>query len=148
MSSLLRYIAQAPAHSPARAKFFLALVDISCGSGETTAGASVVYPDGDGIVQTVMTETEFNDAFSRGVNIGCFNEDAPITQIAQHALLRDMGREVVVTQDASPSLHLYKYRQVQIVNGSDTEGVPTTDVGPYVLVWAADGANVNVVRTG
>lgn len=67
-------------------------------------------------------------------------------------LLKDLGRQVVIV-DASAN-HLAVYREVQRVNGPATEGVgaPVGVDGPYgtffVKVWAADGSNVLVARTG
>lgn len=67
-------------------------------------------------------------------------------------LLKDMGRQVVIV-DAMAN-HLAVYREVQRVNGAATEGVgaPVGVDGPYgtffVKVWAADGSNVLVARTG
>jgi hypothetical protein len=123
MASLLRHIAQAPAHSPARAKFFLTLAETN---------TVVIYAPP---VESVIESGAFNAAVTAGA------------YIPQYALLKDTGREIVV-YDAATGLHTYKFRQVQIVNGANTEGVGA-DAGPYVQVWAANGsAGVTVVRTG
>lgn len=124
MSTQLRRIAQAPAHSPVRAKFFLALNSVS------TRGTGVV--NATGAVSSVMTSSAFSAATVNGA-------------ITQYNIYRDMGREIVVVD--SDNNHIQKWRAVQHVNNSATEGV-NEDSDLYVLVWAADGANVNVVRTG
>lgn len=124
MSSLLARIAQAPAHSPVRAKFFLAL-------SASSSAASVVNATDP--LSTLMTTTDFGDATSAGL-------------LVQYALYKDMGREVIVT-DADGN-HIQKWRAVQRVNDAATEGV-AADPDMYVLVWsAAGGADVLVVRTG
>lgn len=133
MSTQLRRIAQAPAHSPARAKFFLAYAALN--DGGDTAGDNIVYLSTTGSFESAMSLTDFSAQLTTGVTI------------AANSLLRDLGREVVVYADANPNEHLYKYRQVIPVNGPTTEGVGDTTC-PYVLVWSADGNNVNVVRTG
>lgn len=125
MSTQLRRIAQAPAHSPVRAKFFLALATITAGRDEGAAVAT-------GALESVMTQTAFEAATGDG-------------GITQYGIYRDMGREVVVTD--ADGVHLQKWRAVQRVLDIATEGV-AADPNLYVLVWAADGANVNVARTG
>ncbi len=131
MASNLRHIAQAPAHSPARAKFFLTIADY------TTADPGLFVTVGEGeTVSSVMTSTEFGVATDANTTPG----------IAQYRLLKDMGREIVVCD--TNGLHTQKWRQVQIVNGTGSEGVPVTDAGLYVLAWAADGTAANIARTG
>jgi hypothetical protein len=133
MSTQLRRVAQAPAHSPARAKYFLAVAALD--DGGETAGDDVVYLSATGSFESAMSLADFSTQLAAGATI------------AANSLLRDLGREVVVYADANPNAHLYKYRQVISVNGPTTEGVGAT-TGPYVLVWSAAGTNVNVVRTG
>lgn len=129
MSTELRYIAQAPVHSPVRAKFFLALDDVS------TRESGVVSATG--VLETIMTEAAFSSATNNG-------------SITQYHLYRDLGRQVTIVDAAGN--HLQKWRQVQHVSGAGSEGVggtaPEWGSNLYVLVWAADGQNVNVVRTG
>ena len=133
MSTQLRRVAQAPAHSPARAKYFLAVSALS--GSDPAAGDSIIYLTTTGSFESAMSATNFEAQFTGGATI------------AANSLLRDLGREVVVYADANPNVHLYKYRQVILVNGPTTEGVGQT-TGPFVLVWSAAGTNVNVVRTG
>lgn len=137
MSTQLRRFGQAPAHSPARAKYLLALADLSGGT-EPAAGDTIVYISGTGVVESAMDLVSFEAQFSTGPGQLFFSA---------YSLLKDLGREVVVYAVADPNEHLYKYRQVELVNGPTTEGVGST-ICPYVLVWSAAGTNVNVVRTG
>lgn len=71
---------------------------------------------------------------------------------AAGVLLKDLGRQVVIVD--SMDRHIAVYREVQRVNGSGSEGVgpQVSPDGPYgtffVKVWAADGSNVLVARTG
>lgn len=138
MSTQLRHLAQAPAHSPVRTKYFLAVVDLS---GTGVAGDSLAVPASPQTLpaEALIFDADFGNVFG-----------APRGSIASGTLLRDLGRSVIVTDAACN--HLYRYRQVQLVSGSGSEGVggvsPTWNSDFYVLVWAANGANVNVVRTG
>jgi hypothetical protein len=149
MSTQLRRFAQAPAHSPARAKFFLALADISAvdvpvpDAGEYLVSLSPGFD-----FQSAMSETDFTAAFASGA--GGF-------AVPANGILKDLGREVVVYANGVPSNHLYKYRQVQLVNGAGSEGVfdsaATTAPNPwqsnmFILIWAASGSAAPVVRTG
>lgn len=67
------------------------------------------------------------------------------------ALLKDMGRQITIV-DADTKAHLAVYREVQIVDGVGSEGVggsaPEWESTYFVKVWSADGAGVEVVRTG
>jgi hypothetical protein len=123
MSTQLRRIAQAPAHSPVRTKFFLALAS-------TTGGAAVVPAAS---AASVMTSADFAAAVPS------------TTGLAANGLYRDMGREIIVTDAAG--VHLQKWRAVQLVSGAATEGVGA-DNNLYARVWDAAGTNVYVVRTG
>ena len=148
MSSLLRRIAQSPVPTPARTRYFLAIAELG-GSDNPASASTVVIPDSESNgTESFITETEFNLNYTGGA--GSRNP------ISSGQLLRDLGREVVVVDDTTGA-HLYKYRQVQIVDGPDTAGVggdaTTTAPNPwesnlFVRVWAADGTLVNVVRTG
>ncbi len=59
------------------------------------------------------------------------------------ALFRDMGKTVTFVD--AHGLATHRYRLVQKVNAADAEGVQ--DATEYMLVWAASGAGVKVVRT-
>ena len=146
MSTQLRRIAQSPVPTPARSRFFLAIEGLS---GESTAAASEIVHPVD-VFESLMTPSDFEIAFNPGSGSG--------VEIASGSLLKDLGREVnVIGADGN---RLSKYRQVQIVNGTGSEGVgfttsATSTAAPdpwnsnlFVRVWAANGISVNVVRTG
>ncbi len=64
-------------------------------------------------------------------------------------VLRDMGKSVTVVN--ADGLATHRYRSARVVNGEKSEGVRAADVSAvteYVLVWAASGSGVNVVRLG
>ena len=67
-------------------------------------------------------------------------------------LLKDLGRQITVYDPTIGGAHVAVYRQVQIVNGAETEGVggsaPEWDSNYFVKVWSANGEGINVVRTG
>ena len=65
--------------------------------------------------------------------------------IAVGDLYRDMGKTVTVVNAAG--LAIERYRLAQLVNNSAAEGVKNVNV-LYIKVWAANGADVVVVRTG
>jgi hypothetical protein len=66
-------------------------------------------------------------------------------------LLKDMGRQITIV-DADTKAHLAVYREVQNIDGIGSEGVggsaPEWESTYFVKVWSADGAGVEVVRTG
>jgi hypothetical protein len=66
-------------------------------------------------------------------------------------LFKDLGRQITIL-DADNATHLAVYRQVQLVSGAGSEGVaddaPSYEANIFVRVWAADGKNVVVARTG
>jgi hypothetical protein len=143
MSTQLRRLAQAPAHSPARTKFF---INVAALSGTGAAGDSIVSlnPATTIPAQAVVAEDDFTTIFDAGTAYSTVG-----------TLFRDLGRSVTVV-DAENN-HLYRYRQVQRVNGISSEGVhgDATITAPnpwtsnlYVLVWSASGSGVNVARTG
>jgi hypothetical protein len=62
-------------------------------------------------------------------------------------LFKDLGRQLLI-KDAADN-HLALFRQVQYVNGEEgVGGVPPVWNCLFVKVWAADGLNVCVARTG
>jgi hypothetical protein len=64
-------------------------------------------------------------------------------------LFRDMGQQVIFVDPVTYE-HLSVYRRVQKVDGVNSEGVSgiTVDNQIYLRVWAKDGTNVRVARTG
>ena len=124
-----------------RTKFFLATADVS----------GYVVPDLHSTLATSVDQTLLNADTKVGV--------------PRNTLLKDLGRQIVLYDDevTAGSPHLATFRQVQVVNGSTTEGVdggapedfPGSTVPSYyntfyVCVSSVDQtANpVRVVRTG
>lgn len=71
------------------------------------------------------------------------------TQTAVAGILKDLGREIVTyTTLGQGATKLAVYRQVQLVSGVASEGVPASDSALYVKVWDAAGAGVGVARLG
>lgn len=64
-------------------------------------------------------------------------------------LFKDLGRQLLIKNAAGT--HLALFRQVQLVQGAETEGVggsaPSWNC-LYVKVWSGAGTNICVVRTG
>jgi hypothetical protein len=62
---------------------------------------------------------------------------------------RDMGKRVTVVSPIT-GIEVEKYAQVQLVNGSTSEGVPTLyGTTLFVRTWSANGATiVTVARVG
>lgn len=83
-----------------------------------------------------MTQAEFEAAFGQG------------SSSAPSGLFKDMGKTVTLIGDNG--LHVATFRKVQIVNGPDSEGVPSDYGITYVCTWSADPNTytVQVVRTG
>ena len=70
------------------------------------------------------------------------------SQYGPTSILRDMGKTVTVVNTAGQALQ--RYRSVRLVNNANAEGVAVASSAntEYVLVWAASGSGVNVVRLG
>lgn len=139
MSSVLRTHAQIPV----RAKYLVwGAADISNGAVPVASAFQLsanVYGVAGG-VGSMATAAEITDADG-------YEE---VTSFPTN-LLKDMGRQITVYHSTS-KLHLAVYREVQVVNGSGSEGVggssPDWDSTYFVKVWSADGDYVNVTRTG
>jgi hypothetical protein len=133
MSSLLRRIQE----TPARVRYFLALETYPPSEPEGAAGIDD---------PTLVFETYPGSILLENTVVAAY---VPLTQ---HELLKDLGRQITIVNAAGQ--HIAKFREVQRVNGADTEGVgpATGGDGPFgtffVKVWSADGQNVLVVRTG
>ena len=122
---------------PARAKYLLAVDDGDL-SENLLGNSGFTLEPGDYMSVTSVA----NVAKITGVGATSY-------QIAQGDLYKDLGRQITVVD--TDSKHLAVYRQVQKVDGIDTEGVCTAAdrcANIFVKVWAADGAGVVVVRTG
>lgn len=146
MSSLLRRVAQDPAHAPVRTKFFLVHTAIT---SQTPSGTAPVAGITLSTSQTALTP----DSIVLSTNVTTIFANG--ASVAAGRILRDLGRKVTIVDAAGR--HLAVYRNVQLVSGATTGGVGgtsgTTAPDPYlsnlyVLVWSYNGANVNVARTG
>jgi hypothetical protein len=135
MSSVLRY----PGQIPARIRYFLAVQSYTPQDQEGTidsGDSAITFPDG--YTASIVVEDSLT------VNYVAFSTGD---------LLKDLGRNVIVVD--SENRHIARYREVQRVNGADTEGV-NGRVDPldsaygcfFVKTWSADGLGVYVVRTG
>ena len=87
-------------------------------------------------VNSVMTTTEWASATTSGAG----------TSNVQY---RDMGKRVTVVSPIT-GIEVERYSQVQLVNGSTSEGVPVSyGATIFVRTWSANGATVvTVARVG
>ena len=73
------------------------------------------------------------------------NDNAVPLGVTVGALYRDLGRQIIIADNSG--MHLAHYRAALLMNNAAAEGVGSfTEV--YLRVWAADGDNVRVSRTG
>lgn len=136
MSSMLRKYSQIPV----RAKYLLAV-----------AAGDAVGPNPSDVSAFTLNSGEhiYVSSIASNDDILTGGHGFAIEPIAEGALYKDMGRQIVI-YDAEQR-HIAVFRQVQLVSGGDTEGVcPAADrcANIYVKVWSADGLGVVVVRTG
>ena len=62
-------------------------------------------------------------------------------------LLKDLGQEIIIVNTAG--LHVARYRHALLLNNATAEGVDGVPGTSFLVrVWAADGTNVDVARTG
>ena len=147
MSSLLKSFSQIPVQT----KFLTCFKDISgaeAGPGVGADGAAAFTLDSGEFlnITSIATAADVSGAAGFAVRGGGGNAK----QLTAGELFKDLGRQITVlgTDDAT---HLALYRQVQLVSGATTEGVPSDadySANIYVRVWAADGLNVRVARLG
>ena len=153
MSSVMHKFSQIPV----RTKYLIGFGTTADVQGSTgalfgDAGASVIRVTNGAYLSigAVATTTEItNKALAAGATISAYLPDTLITGV----LFKDLGRQVTVYNSALPGdLHIATYRECQLVNGANFEGVPAGAPGYgadyYVRVWAADGTGVAVARTG
>lgn len=139
MTSVLRAYSQIPV----RAKYLLAVSDLSGSIGaEPSDKGAFTLPAGEFLTLTSIAE----NADISGAGYAGFD-------ISSGMLFKDMGRQITIFDRSVQGIpHLAVFRQVQLVNGSGSEGVedaaPAFGANIFVKVWAADGQNVVVVRTG
>lgn len=131
MSSIIRRIAQIPT----RTKYLLVVASDLSENDAADSPAFVL----DGAWPVTMGTI--------AMPASALNDVATARPLTAGALYRDMGRQIIVASDAAGAPHLAHYRAAQLVNGADSEGVGAfSEI--YIRVWAADGQNVAVARTG
>jgi hypothetical protein len=139
MSSVLRSYAQIPA----TVKYFIYGNDAV--AGDMPTGSATILAAGDyAEIGSMISLADFT-ALTTVIQTP--------SDLAPGALLKDMGRQITFydgTVAGKP--HVAVYREVQRVNGSDSEGVGGAagvwGSTYFVKVWSADGTGVNVFRTG
>ena len=149
MSSVTKSFSQIPVQT----KFLTCFKDIS---GAETAGAGVgadgyaafILDSGEFLnITSIATQDDVENAAGFAVRGGGGNAN----QLSAGQLFKDLGRQITVLSNTDAATHLALYRQVQLVSGATTEGVPDDaaySANIYVRVWAADGQNVRVARLG
>ena len=142
MSSVLRTFSQIPV----RAKYLLVAASTG-GNAVITGDASQVsaFTLAAGAFLTVTSVATVADV-SDGAGY------AIVTDISgsNGALYKDLGRQITI-YDPADHAHLAVFRQVQVIDGIETEGVCAAAdycAQTFVKVWGADGLGVVVVRTG
>ena len=135
MSSVLRRFAQIPPRIP----YFLVTgsfdtdgpVDLDDAPALDLSGATTIAS-----LNTFVLDASMNTYFTQMTNSSYTGR-----------LLKDLGQEIIIVNDAS--LHVARYRHALLVNGSGSEGVDAVPGTSFLVrVWAADGTNVEVARTG
>jgi hypothetical protein len=132
MSSILRTYSQIPA----RAKHLIGITDGSIGPFSEIS-AFTLSP-GEFINMTSVATEEDISGLLGFVILGDISGN----------LYKDLGRQVTV-YDPATHAHLAVFRQVQLVNGLDTEGVCAAVnrcATIYMKVWSSNGVGVVVVR--
>lgn len=116
------------------------------------ATASYIAPEPVGVIDTGDSAFTVDSGYPGAIVV---EESITVNYVdfTQGELLKDLGRQVTLIN--TDGVHVALYREVQRVNGADTEGVgglvDPAD-GPYgtffVKVWSADGQGVKVARLG
>ncbi len=141
MSSVLRTFSQIPV----RAKYLL--VAASTGGNAVISGdASQVsaFTLAAGALLTVTSVATVADV-SGGAGYAIVDLSG-----SNGILYKDLGRQITI-YDPADHAHLAVFRQVQAIDGAETEGVCAAAdycAQTFVKVWGADGLGVVVVRTG
>lgn len=135
MSSVLRR----PAQIPARIPYFVVVGNIDSEEGYTLSQAPILDLSGATTLSGLNTFVNVDDMATYFT--------AVTDETLEGKLLKDLGQEIIIVDDASN--HVARYRNVLRVNGGSTEGIATVGGGNLLVrVWAADGTNVFVARTG
>ena len=122
---------------PVRTAFFVATQDFNV----PTDG--IIYDDGALVFQNGYPGPQIVNGSAGPVVVPNF---------IKGTLLKDLGRSTTVVDTAGR--HLAVYREVQRVNGPDTEGVGPAGTNEdiygifFVRVWAADASIIYVARIG
>lgn len=127
---------------PVRAKYLLAVTDASGGDTDDIIGSNVKA------FATNPGEYAFIGAISTIEDISAAAGVA-VYDISAGDMFKDLGRQTTVYGD--DHAHLAVFRQVQKVEGANTEGVCASTnycANIFVKVWSADGNGVVVARTG
>ncbi len=141
MSSVLKSYSQIPV----RAKYLIGIAAAAAqktGVGADGVSAFSLAPGEHINVESLAMADAVTDAASYSGSVA----------VGAGKLFKDMGRQITVL-DTDDATHLAVYRQVQIVDGATNEGVGGGEADGfnaniYLRVWAADGLNVVVARTG
>ena len=133
---------RAPSQIGVRVKY---LIGINGSVNEDASGVAI-----NGVPAIILPEGTYPGAVATAAEVeGIADYDNYIPPSAGD-LYKDMGRSITVV-DADGN-HLALYRNVQIVSGPGSEGVPDNspsyDANIYLRIWAADGLNVLVARLG
>jgi hypothetical protein len=142
MSSVLRTFSQIPV----RAKYLLVAASTG-GNAVITGDASQVsaFTLAAGAFLTVTSVATVADV-SDGAGYAIVTDISGSNGI----LYKDLGRQITI-YDPADHAHLAVFRQVQAIDGAETEGVCNAAdycAQTFVKVWGADGLGVVVVRTG
>jgi hypothetical protein len=132
------------AQKSGRTTFFLGLADVSGGTVSASAAFSLA-------TTTVLPKsTVSQDQLNLGTGAGGIG--ATIATVLNNTLYKDLGREIVVFDDDIAGHPVTEvFRQVYVVNGRDTGGVPSPLTATnllFVKVFSSVGSGVHVARTG
>jgi hypothetical protein len=125
-----------------RVRYFIGL-----GAGSFTEG-SVVSDESSAII--LNSDAAYPGATGLAADLDDIFDDTGLQPLSGK-LYKDMGRSITVID--SDGKHVSLYRNVQLVNGSGSEGVggssPSYQANIYLLVWsAANPDHVAVARVG
>ena len=134
MSSVLRRFAQIPARIP----YFVVVGNIDS-EGYTLSQAPILDLSGATTLSGLNTFVNIDEMATYFTDV--------TDESLEGKLLKDLGQEIIIVDDDGN--HVARYRNVLRVNGASTEGIATVGgANLLVRVWAADGTNVIVARTG
>jgi hypothetical protein len=144
MSSVIRKFSQIPV----RTKYLLVVGDaVTTGTVSEVSAFTVAPGSFNPLLGTYRLTSTATEAEVEGA------PEYEAVDLSGGALYKDLGRQITIYDDAAGSYgrHLAVFRQVQKVEGAETEGVCDSAnycANIFVKVWSADGTGVVVVRTG